>query len=53
MDQAGISTDFNGHSFRRGAAQHASDNGLGDDDIKILRRWTLEAFKQYFIADLY
>ena len=38
MDQAGMSIDFNGHSFCRGAAQHASDNGLGDDDIKILKR---------------
>ena len=53
MDQAGMSTDFNGHSFRRGAAQHASDNGLGDDDIKTLGRWTSEAFKRYFTADLH
>ena len=53
MDQAGMSTDFNGHSFRRGAAQHALDNGLGDNNIKILRRWTSEAFKRYFTANLY
>jgi len=53
MDQAGIPTDFQGHSFRRGAAQHASDNGMGDEDIKTLGRWTSETFKRYFTADLH
>jgi hypothetical protein len=39
---------YSGHSFRRGAAQQASDNGLGEEDIKALGRWSSEAFKRYF-----
>lgn len=40
--------DYAGHSFRRGAAQHASDNGLLDEDIQRLGRWSSDAFKGYF-----
>lgn len=39
---------FAGHSPRRGAAQHASDNGILDEDIKRLGRWSSEAFRGYF-----
>jgi hypothetical protein len=39
---------FSGHSFRRGASQHASDNGMLDYDIQRLGRWSSDAFKLYF-----
>jgi hypothetical protein len=42
------SVQYTGHSFRRGAAQQASDNGLVDDDIKALGRWSSDSFKRYF-----
>jgi hypothetical protein len=42
------STQYTGHSFRRGAAQQASDNSLIDDDIKALGRWSSDSFKRYF-----
>lgn len=40
-------TGFSGHSWRKGAAQHASDNGVPHYEIQILGRWTSEAFKLY------
>jgi hypothetical protein len=43
---------YAGHSFRRGAAQHASDNGILDEDIQRLGRWTSDAFKGYFNISL-
>lgn len=39
---------YSGHSFRRGAAQHAADNGILDEDIQRLGRWSSDAFKLYF-----
>lgn len=36
-----------GHSFRYGAAQHAKDCGLTDEQIQRLGRWTSDAFKVY------
>jgi hypothetical protein len=39
---------FAGHSIRRGAAQHAANTGLTDSEIKILGRWSSDAFKLYF-----
>lgn len=45
--------DFAGHSFRRGAAQHASDNGILDQDIQRLGRWSSDAFKGYFAISTY
>lgn len=42
------SMHYSGHSFRRGAAQHAADNGILDDDIQRLGRWSSDAFKLYF-----
>ena len=40
--------DFSGHSPRRGAAQHAADNGILEYDIQRLGRWSSQAFKGYF-----
>lgn len=50
IQAAGIQTptNFSGHSFRRGAAQHASDNGLTHEDIQELGRWKSDSFKRYF-----
>lgn len=36
------------HSLRKGAAQHAKDSGLRDDQIQVLGRWTSECFRKYF-----
>jgi hypothetical protein len=43
---------YSGHSFRRGAAQHAADNGILDEDIQRLGRWSSDAFKLYFNTSL-
>ncbi len=42
------SPEFIGHSFRRGAAQSASDNGLAEEDIQLLGRWTSDSVKRYY-----
>jgi integrase len=39
---------YSGHSFRRGAAQHAKDNGILDEHIQKLGRWSSNAFRLYF-----
>jgi integrase len=39
---------YSGHSFRRGAAQHASDMGMLDSEIQTLGRWSSAAFQLYF-----
>ena len=47
---------YTGHSFRKGAAQHASDNGMLDQHIQKLGRWTSRAFQLYFetsVSSLY
>ena len=44
------------HNFRKGAAQHASDNGMLDQHIQKLGRGTSRAFQQYFetsVSSLY
>lgn len=41
-------TGYSSHSFRRGAAQHASDNGMLDEDTQKLGRWSSESFRLYF-----
>lgn len=47
--QAGITeTGFSGHNFRKGAAQHAADHGMLDENIQILGRWTSNSFQLYF-----
>ena len=55
LKDAGTSNymDFAGHSFRRGAAQHAADNGILEYDIQRLGRWSSEAFKGYFHISTY
>lgn len=48
----GLQTDgYSGHSFRKGAAQHAHDSGILDDQIQVLGRWTSEAFRVYFTTN--
>jgi len=43
-----LSTDkITGHSFRYGAAQHAKECGLTDEEVQKLGRWTSEAFRIY------
>jgi hypothetical protein len=43
-----IPSSYSGHSLRRGAAQHAADNGLTNEDIQDLGRWKSDSFKRYF-----
>jgi hypothetical protein len=46
---ASINCDvFSSHSFRKGAAQHAFDHGMLDENIQRLGRWTSSAFQLYF-----
>lgn len=49
LQLCGIESPHNyaGHSARKGAAQHASDNGMLRDQIQSLGRWTSDAFKAY------
>lgn len=47
-----LSPSYSGHSFRRGAAQRASDMGLLHEDIQALGRWNSDAFKRYFKQNL-
>ena len=47
---------YTGHSFRKGAAQHASDNNMLEEHIQKLGRWTSRAFQLYFetlVSSLY
>lgn len=37
-----------GHSFRKGAAQHAADLGLHEADIMMLGRWASDSVKRYY-----
>lgn len=37
-----------GHSFRRGAAQEAANNGLSQAEIMLLGRWSSDAVKAYY-----
>jgi hypothetical protein len=41
-------TTFTGHSFRSGAAQHALESGLSEDEIQELGRWKSDAVKRYY-----
>ena len=46
---AGINDSaYSGHSFRKGAAQHAADHGMLDESIQRLGRWSSNAFQLYF-----
>ena len=44
---AGITGQYSGHSFRRGAATSARENGLTDSEIMMLGRWKSEAYRTY------
>jgi hypothetical protein len=44
---AGLPGNFTGHSFRRGAATWAWQQGISEDDIKVLGRWKSEAVQRY------
>lgn len=49
LNDNGISDQgFSGHSFRKGAAHHANENGMLGEKIQKLGRWTSEAFKLYY-----
>ncbi|MCJ1269665.1 hypothetical protein MMC22_009557 [Lobaria immixta] len=43
-----MSKSYTGHSFRKDASQDASDNGMLDQHIQKLGRWTSQAFQLYF-----
>ena len=45
-------SDYSGHSFRRGAAQYASNMGIFDSEIQILGRWFSAAFQLYFTLSI-
>lgn len=44
------STNYSGHSFWKGAAQHASNNGMLEEDIQKLGRWSGESFRLYYVT---
>ena len=49
LNRAGVnSAGIKGHSFRKGAAQHAHNAGIRNDHIQALGRWSSEAFRLYF-----
>jgi hypothetical protein len=53
LTEAGFhDAQYAGHSIRRGAAQHASDNGMLDEHIQTLGRWSSTAFQLYFKTSL-
>ena len=39
---------YRGHSFRRGAAQYAIDNGLLESHVQLLGRWSSLACREYY-----
>ena len=53
LARSGIPPDqFSGHSFRIGAASTASKQGIPDNIIKILGRWSSPAYQTYIHHDL-
>jgi hypothetical protein len=43
--------DYNTHSFRIGAATHASKMGKCDDEIMTMDRWKSDSYKRYIRID--
>ena len=43
-----LRSPYAGHSFRRGAAQHAKNHGVLDEHVQALGRWTSDAFRRYY-----
>ncbi len=41
-------TKYNGHSFRKGAAQWAVDHGCTEAELRLLSRWTSTACRLYY-----
>lgn len=48
LQKAGIYSKYTGHSFRRGAAQHAIEGGMTEEEVKVIGRWKSEAVKAYY-----
>jgi hypothetical protein len=53
LQESGIadSEEYSGHIFRRGAATQAKANGMLNEDIQRLGRWSSEAFRRYIDTD--
>lgn len=51
LAQLGHKGNYSGHSFRRGAATWASQNGLNEDEIMTLGRWKSDSYKLYIQAN--
>ena len=47
LQQLGVTGNYSGHSFRRGAATSARDAGLSEDKIILLGRWKSDSYKLY------
>ena len=49
LSLAGLAqSNYSGHTFRKGAAQHSANYGMLDEMIQKLGRWTSNAFQLYF-----
>ena len=53
LEKAGFNPDlYSGHSFRRGAATHAYNNGCDSTMIKYLGDWSSDCFLRYVWVDI-
>lgn len=51
LKDLGLTGNYSGHSFRRGAATWARQMGLTDNEIQILGRWASDSYKLYIDTD--